>query len=119
SLDSEVNNGLVTGASEISRLAAEIARINGEIGSDSSKAAPDLLDRRDKLVAELVSYTGGTAVSQDGGAINVFTAGGQPLVVGLQASKLTTVRDPYRPERLQLALEGGGVTTILDQRVLG
>ena len=119
SLDSEINNSLLAGASEISRLAAEIARINGEVGSDASKAAPDLLDRRDQLVAELVGYTGGTAVMQDGGAINVFTAGGQPLVVGVQASKLTTVADPYRPERLQLALDGGGSRTVLDQRVLG
>src|SRR5690606_22897592 len=118
-LDSEVNNKLLAGASEISRLAGEVARINGEIGSDASKAAPDLLDRRDQLVAELVGFTGGTALSQDGGPISVFTAGGQPLVVGVQASSITTVPDPYRPERLQLALQGGGTTTLLDQRALG
>lgn len=119
SLDAEVNNGLRAGAAEISRLASEVARINEVIGPDASKAAPDLLDRRDQLVAELVGYTGGTAVSQDGGALNVFTAGGQPLVVGPQASTLTTVADPYRPERVQLALEGGGTRVVLDQRALG
>src|SRR5690606_23454364 len=118
-LDAEVNNGLRAGAMEISRLATEVARINEVIGSDATKAAPDLLDRRDQLVAELVGYTGGTAVSQDGGALNVFTAGGQPLVIGPQASTLTTVPDPYRPERLQLALEGGGTRSMLDQRALG
>src|SRR5690606_10196310 len=90
SLDSEVNNGLVTGASEVNRL-----------------------------VAQVVGYTGGTAVMADGGPINGFTAGGQPLVVGMEASTLTTVADPYRPERLQLALKGGGTTTLLDQRALG
>ncbi len=119
SLDGEVNNSLSAGASEITRLAAEVARINGVIGSDASKAAPDLLDRRDQLVSELVGYTGGTAVLQDGGALNVFTAGGQPLVVGGQASTLGTVPDPYRPERLQLTVEGGGTRTLLDQRALG
>lgn len=118
-LDSEVNNSLLAGAAEITRVATEVARINGQIGSDATRAAPDLLDRRDQLVAELVSYTGGTAITQDGGPINVFTAGGQPLVVGVQASNITTVADPYRPERLQLALQGGGTTTLLDQRVLG
>src|SRR5690606_23228626 len=111
-LDSEVNNKLLAGASEISRLAGEVARINGEIGSDASKAAPDLLDRRDQLVAELVGVTGGTALSQDRGPISVFPA-------GVQASSITTVPDPYRPERLQLALQGGGTTTVLDQRALG
>jgi flagellar hook-associated protein 1 FlgK len=115
-LDAEVNNGLLAGTQEINRLAAEIARINGTIGSNASS---DLLDRRDQLVSELVGYTGGTAVSQDGGMLNVFTAGGQPLVVGNHASTLVTVADPYRPERLQLALSSQGTTVALDQRTLG
>jgi len=118
-LDSEVNNGLIAGAQEINRLASEIAKINSSIGSNLSAASPDLLDRRDQLVSELVGYTGGTAVSQDGGMVNVFTAGGQPLVVGNQASTMTTVADPYRPERLQLALSTQGTTVALDQRTLG
>jgi flagellar hook-associated protein 1 FlgK len=119
SLDAEVNNGLVAGAQEINRLAGEIARINASIGGNPASASPDLLDRRDQLVSELVGYTGGTAVTQDGGMLNVFTAGGQPLVVGNQASSVTTVADPYRPERLQLALSSQGTTVALDQRTLG
>lgn len=119
SLDAEVNSGLVAGAQEINRLAAEIARINESIGGNLAGASPDLLDRRDQLVSELVGYTGGTAVTQDGGMLNVFTAGGQPLVVGNQASSVTTVADPYRPERLQLALSSQGTTVALDQRTLG
>ncbi|KAF1689997.1 flagellar hook-associated protein FlgK [Pseudoxanthomonas taiwanensis] len=119
-LDHEVNNGLVAGAQEINRLAAEIANLNAAVGSDASRAAPDLLDRRDRLVAELVGYTGGTAVVQDGGMINVYAAGGVALVVGTQASTVTTTADPYQPERLQLALLGQGGTLIrLDQKTLG
>ncbi|WP_372013701.1 flagellar hook-associated protein FlgK [Pseudoxanthomonas sp. 10H] len=118
-LDGEVNSGLVAGAQEINRLAAEIARINGTIGGNLAGASPDLLDRRDQLVSELVGYTGGTAVTQDGGMLNVFTAGGQPLVVGNQPSTLTTTADPYRPQRLQLALSSQGTTVPLDQRSLG
>ncbi|WP_049470170.1 flagellar hook-associated protein FlgK, partial [Stenotrophomonas maltophilia] len=75
-LNSEVNNGLTAAATEINRLAAEIAQINGVIGSNAATAAPDLLDRRDQLIANLVGYTGGTAVAQDGGTLNVYTAGG-------------------------------------------
>lgn len=62
SLNGEVNNGLIAGASEVNRLAAEIAQLNGAIGSNANTAAPDLLDRRDQLVANLIGYTGGTAV---------------------------------------------------------
>ncbi len=119
SLNEEVNNGLIAGASEVNRLAAEIAQINGVIGSNANNAAPDLLDRRDQLIANLIGYTGGTAVMQDGGFMNVYTAGGQALVVGTSATKVTTVTDPYQPERLQLAFETQGQKITLDPKNLG
>ncbi|WP_312315742.1 flagellar hook-associated protein FlgK [Stenotrophomonas sp.] len=119
SLNEEVNNGIIAGASEVNRLAAEIAQINGAIGSNANNAAPDLLDRRDQLIANLIGYTGGTAVMQDGGFMNVYTAGGQALVVGTSATKVTTVTDPYQPERLQMALETQGQKITLDPKNLG
>lgn len=118
-LNGEVNNGLIAGATEINRLAQEIAQLNGSIGSNAATAAPDLLDRRDQLIANLVGYTGGNAVMQDGGIMNVYTAGGQALVVGTTASKVTTVTDPYQPERLQLALESQGQKITIDSKTLG
>ncbi len=118
-LDNEVNNGLTSGVGEVNRLTKEIAALNGRIGSNVSAASGDLLDRRDQLISQLIGYTGGTAVTQDGGQINVFTAGGQPLVVGATASSLVTVADPYRPERLQVALETNGQRVSLDKRAMG
>ncbi|MCR8713325.1 flagellar hook-associated protein FlgK [Stenotrophomonas indicatrix] len=118
-LNGEVNNGLMAGATEVNRLASEIAQINGAIGTNIATAAPDLLDRRDQLISQLVGYTGGTAVIQDGGIMNVYTAGGQALVVGTTASKVTTVADPYQPERLQLALQTQGGTITLDPKAVG
>ena len=118
-LNGEVNNGLIGGATEINRLASEIAQINGAIGTNIANAAPDLLDRRDQLVSQLVGYTGGTATLQDGGFMNVYTAGGNALVVGTTASKVTTVADPYQPERLQLALQTQGGTITLTSKAVG
>ncbi|HYG05664.1 MAG TPA: flagellar hook-associated protein FlgK [Stenotrophomonas sp.] len=118
-LNTEVNNGLLSATDEVNRLTQQIATINGRIGSNSAAAAPDLLDQRDQLIQELVGYTGGTAVQQDGGFINVYTAGGQALVVGTSASKLTTTPDPYRPGKLQLALQTQGMNVTLDARALG
>ncbi len=118
-LNSEVNNDLLAGATEINRLAQEIAQINGAIGTNIATAAPDLLDRRDQLITQLIGYTGGTAVIQDGGIMNVYTAGGNALVVGTTATKVTTVADPYQPERLQLALETQGNTIRLDPKAVG
>lgn len=119
SLNSEVNNGLISAATEVNRLASEIAQINGAIGSNAAAAAPDLLDRRDQLISKLVGYTGGTAVIQDGGVMNVYSAGGHALVVGTTASQITTATDPYQPERLRLAIKTQGMTVTLDSKALG
>ncbi|HEY0332886.1 MAG TPA: flagellar hook-associated protein FlgK [Stenotrophomonas sp.] len=118
-LGNEVNNGLLSATEEVNRLTQQISQLNGRIGTNASTAAPDLLDQRDQLIQQLVGYTGGTAVSQDGGFINVYTAGGQALVVGTTASKLTTVADPYQPNQLQLALQTQGLNVNLDARALG
>ena len=118
SLDTEVNAGLTAATGEVNRLAKEIAQLNGQIGGSTSPSG-DLLDRRDQLISELVAFTGGNAATQDGGLVNVFSAGGQPLVVGATASTLVTVPDPYRPERLQVALETNGQRVTLDKRALG
>lgn len=119
SLNSEVNNGLLSAATEVNRLASEIAQLNAAVGSNAAAAAPDLLDRRDLLVSQLVGFTGGTAVIQDGGVMNVFSAGGHPLVVGTNASQVTTAVDPYRPERLQLAIKTQGMTVTMDSKAMG
>lgn len=119
SLNNEVNNGLLSAATEVNRLASEIAQLNGAIGSNAATAAPDLLDRRDQLISQLVGFTGGTAVIQDGGAMNVYSAGGQALVIGTNASQITTATDPYRPERLQLAIKTQGMTVTLDSKAMG
>ena len=117
-LSREVDGGLRTAASEVNRLAGEIARLNAQIGN-SSNTAPDLLDQREQLVSELVAYTGGSTIQQDGSSVTVLAPGGQPLVVGSQASRLTVVADPYRPERMQLALDIPGGAMPIDERVLG
>ena len=117
-LDNEINSGLTAGVAEVNRLSAEIAQLNGRIGGGGNVSG-DLLDRRDQLISELVGFTGGNAMAQDAGQINVFTSGGQPLVVGTAASRLVTTTDPYRPDRLQVALETSFQRTDLGKGVLG
>ena len=105
-IDGEINAQLAGGADEVNRLASEIARLNVEISRNGPEnAALDLLDQRDRLVARVAELTGVTTLPQDDGALNVFTGGGQPLVVGATASRFITTPDDYRPDRLVLALE--------------
>ncbi|QSX77620.1 flagellar hook-associated protein FlgK [Agrilutibacter solisilvae] len=107
-LENEVDTRLQGKVGDANQLATEIARLNGDIATAGSNASPDLLDARAMRIDQLASLVGGTTVAQDDGALNVFTAGGQALVLGNRAMQLSTVADPYQPDRMQLALEGSG-----------
>lgn len=115
-LDRETSEQLRGHVDEVNRLSAEIAGLNAAIGRSG---APDLLDQRERLVGDLVSLTGGTAVMQDGGTMNVFTGGGQALVVGANASALTVTADPFRPDRAQVALSTPGGQVALPADAFG
>jgi len=105
-IDREINARLTGGADEVNRLASEIARLNVEIGRNGpGNASPDLLDQRDRLVADVANLTGVTTLPQEDGSLNVFTAGGQPIVVGATASRFIAVQDDFRNDRVVLALE--------------
>lgn len=103
-LDREINANLKGSVAEANRLGGEIAKLNNELAR-SGHASNDLLDQRERLVGELGQLVGVTTLTQDDGALNVFTSGGQPLVLGSNAMQLTTVADPLRPERLTVALD--------------
>ena len=105
-IDNEIDARLTGGADEVNRLATEIARLNVEISrSGAENASPDLLDQRDRLVAQIAGLTGVSTLPQDDGALNVFTAGGQPIVIGATASRFITTPDDFRPDRTVLALQ--------------
>jgi len=118
-MEEDVNARLRASADEINRLSKEIAELNGKIGSNAATAAPDVLDRRDQLVSELVGFTGGSTVIQDGGQINVLSAGGHALVVGATAATVTTVADPYQPGRLHLSMRSKGKDIRMDDKTFG
>lgn len=105
SLDDEVDRNIAGKVADASRLAGEIAALNRDIVSaGAANASPDLMDARDQRVQQLSTLVGADTVMQDDAAMNVFTTGGQPLVLGARASELSALPDAYRPDRLQLAI---------------
>jgi flagellar hook-associated protein 1 FlgK len=103
-IDEDVDQKITSSVADVNRLSGEIARLNRDIVAAGSNAAPDLLDARDQRIDQLASLVGGSVLPQDDGSVNVFTAGGQALVLGIRSQQLSTTPDPYHPERLQLAL---------------
>ena len=116
-MDTEVNQRLKSEVSEINALAQGIAKLNEEIqvGTASTGGQPpnDLLDQRDQLLDQLAQKVSVNIVQQDGGTANVFIGNGQPLVLGSQASALTTIQDGFDPTRLNIGVQTtGGVVDI-------
>ncbi|MGH8074214.1 MAG: flagellar hook-associated protein FlgK [Lysobacter sp.] len=105
-LDSEVNDRIQAQVATANRLASEIATLNGNIAAAGSNASPDMLDQRALRVDALAALVGAETVTQDDGSLNVFTTGGQALVLGNRAMALGTTPDPYRADRLQISLQG-------------
>ncbi len=114
-LEGESNQRIKDKVGDANRLASEIAALNQDIASAGSNVAPDLLDARAMRIDQLASLVGAETVTQDDGSINVFTPGGQPLVLADRAMTLTTVADPNRPDKLQVAVQGSGGAVRLPQ----
>jgi flagellar hook-associated protein 1 FlgK len=112
-LGTQMNEHTVALVSEINALANDIARVNNDIASSISEAggAPpnDQLDLRDERINELAALIGLTTLSQDNGAINVFTSSGQALVIDVTAQVWRVSPDPGDLATLQV-LDSTGAT---------
>ncbi|WP_334154500.1 flagellar hook-associated protein FlgK [Tepidimonas sp.] len=79
---------------EINRLAQAIASVNDAIArTQGTGASPnDLLDQRDRLIAQLNDQVQVTTLRADDGTLSVFVAGSLPLVLGNRAAELRVSR---------------------------
>jgi flagellar hook-associated protein 1 FlgK len=110
------NADIKSAVESINGFASEIATLNRRIAeaNATNPALPpnDLLDQRETLIRKLNEVVGARAVTQSDGAINVYLANGQALVVGVESYTLTATSDPADPRNLQLALDTGGGTVL-------
>jgi len=121
--DNQVDQGLGNDVTVVNQYTQQIAKLNEEIarqtGATNGQPPNDLLDQRDQLVLQLSGKIGVTTASQSDGSLSVFTTGGQTLVLGNNAQKLTTVSDPYQPGRHSLALSSAGGPIALPDASVG
>ena len=109
-VDYDNDQRIVSQVGIANQLATEIAKLNRDVIAAGSNASPDLIDQRAIRIEKLAGLVGAETIELDDGSVSVF-AGGQSLVLGARANKLTTVQDPFRPDRMQVALDtpGGAV----------
>src|SRR3546814_3701050 len=100
---SGINQSLSSTVAVINGDAQALARLNDQIVNAQSRYGGqppnDLLDQRDALVQKIASNIGISTAKQDDGSLNVFTASGQALVLGKQATALGTAPDAYQRDR--------------------
>ena len=123
SMRDEINGGLSNMVAEINSLSTAIAEANRNIvdaTSQGSRAAPnDLLDERDSLINRLSELVSVRTVEQENGATNVFVGFGQSFVTGSLASELRTVPNDFDNRRLDIAVVGAGISTVITDNLTG
>lgn len=106
---------------QVNELTRNIAAVNQQIAAVKGLGQPpnDLLDRRDRLLADLSQHIGITTVAADDGTVGVFAGGGQRLVLGNEAQPLAVVDDPQDAARAAIAIMDNGVPLRLRESALG
>ncbi len=112
SLNTEVNGRMRTVVDEVNVLAENLARINDRISGigsvDAGQLPNDLLDTRDRLLAEISSKVGVDTLEQDDGSINVMVGNGQPLVIGSRTTKLTVLANDLDARKFDIGFSVNG-----------
>ena len=107
SLNSSINSGITADVNQINSLASSIGKLNAQIvvaKSENGGQAPNqLLDQRDQALSSLSQLVGVTTSTDSNGALNVFVANGQPLVLQGSSNQLTTEPNQYNASQLEIS----------------
>ena len=108
-LRNAVNTGITNAVAAINNLGVGIAKINQDIVL--SQSAPgtepnDLLDNRDRMLADLSKLVNVQTLTQKDGSVSVFMGSGQPLVVSNNAFTLEAVPSGFDGEEITVRLQG-------------
>lgn len=114
-----VANQLNDAVAAVNSLAVRIAAANEQISRAQGSGHPpnDLLDQRDQLIKDLNQYVQTTNIPADDGSVSIFLAGSQPLVLGVNVSKISLGPDAFNdPAKVKLTTQSG---VALEESMLG
>lgn len=98
---------IIYAVNDINALAKSISEINVQITnlSNGTSQPLDLLDKRDQLLLDLSQYVNVSTVSNADGTLSVFIGNGQALVMGGNASTLSTQNNSSDPTKQDILLK--------------
>ncbi|MCL2523674.1 MAG: flagellar hook-associated protein FlgK [Betaproteobacteria bacterium] len=120
----EVNSRITDSVAEVNNYSTMIADINQRIilaEAGSGHSANDLLDQRDRLVAELNQMIRVTTTTNSDGSLNVFIGSGQQLVMGNLANQLVAMPSAGDSAKtvVGLRLPNGGTLEMPESLIIG
>ena len=110
-LSGQIDSRIGTTTQDITSIAKNIAQLNQQIDLAAGSGQPpnDLLDQRAQLITQLSSDVN-VSTSTQGNVVNVYIGNGQPLVIGANASTVTTKPNAYDPTRSDIVIKSAGTT---------
>jgi flagellar hook-associated protein 1 FlgK len=108
---------LVQDATQVNSKLTEIRQLNERIAQTSASGQPpnDLLDQRDAALQALNGFLSVRTVENPSDhTLSVFTASGEPMLVGSQQAQFAGVADPANPAHIGIRMTVGGSTTWID-----
>lgn len=120
-IQTRINEQMESDVIQINSLATQIASVNQQIFQykGTNYSPNDLLDQRDQLVSDLNKLVQTTTIPAADGSLGVFIAGGQPLVLGPEVSKLKLIPDPTDNALKSLVIAQSGMDLGLDFSSIG
>jgi flagellar hook-associated protein 1 len=116
-----INGQLENSVAQVNSIGQNLAKINDQVrlATASGASTNEMLDERDRLMESLAGYIGFTTVPQPNGEMNVFIGNGEPLVVGISASRLVTVQDSTDASQRNIALQVGSTRSDITAQLSG
>ena len=99
---------------QISLKAEQVFTLNAEIKALASKGVnpESMVDERDRIVGEIGEMIDVTVVNQKDGSVDLFIAGGRPLVTDAHTSSLNVVKTAGPPQSLAVTITKGDGNTV-------
>jgi len=121
SLQQGTTSQIQDGVAAVNQIASSLAAVNQQIirQSQPGHSPNDLLDQRDQLISDINQWVQTSSVPASNGSVSVFVNGGQALVLGGQANRLSLTPDRFDASIPRLALTASGHTTALNEATLG
>ena len=109
-LNSEINARINSETANANQMLGQIAKLNENISVSASRGdeAAELRDQRDELILKLSeTFNLSARPNGDGSNIDLFVGNGVPLVIGSNASALTTRPGSLDPDRVEMVVTIG------------